>query len=347
LAHVSSLNYDIQAKPGARLYLDAITHRTLKNYPAMLRGYVAILSSNGLPASQFTRWDAADDVDHSKRHELKKGTTMKKLSALLLAGGIMLISPVAFGQQPEKPTVVLVHGAFADASSWSGVIKILEKDGYNVVAAANPLRSVKSDADSVARVVSGIKSSVILVGHSYGGSVITEAGNHSGNVKALVFVSAFAPDKGETSFGLAGKFPGATLNSALAPPVVLSDGGNDLYIDQAKFPDQFAADVPKADAKVMAVTQRPIQEAAGNEVLGEPAWKTIPSWFIYGDKDKNIPPQAMAWMADRAKSKQTVVVKGGSHVVMVSHPDAVAKLIEAAAGLKSAADTKPAAQHGG
>lgn len=234
----------------------------------------------------------------------------------------------------EKPTVVLVHGAFADSSSWNGVVKILEKDGYPVIAAANPLRTLKGDAQSVADVLAGIKSPVVLVGHSYGGPVISEAAYGNANVKALVYVAALAPEEGETVAGLAGKFPGSTLGPTLAPPVALKDGGKDLYIQQDKFHDQFAADVPNADAKLMAATQRPVTEAALNEAASEPAWKTIPSWFVYGDKDKNIPPQAMAFMAERAHAKKTVVVKGASHVVMVSNPKAVASLIESAATAK-------------
>ena len=230
-----------------------------------------------------------------------------------------------------KPTVVLVHGAFADSSSWNGVVKILEKDGYPVISAANPLRGVASDAQSIASIVKSVKTHVVLVGHSYGGAVISDAAYGSQNVKALVYVAAFTPEKGETAAELSGRFPGGTLASALAAPVDLADGGKDLYIQQDKFHDQFAADVSEADARLMAAGQRPITVAALNEAATEPAWKTIPSWFVYGDKDKNIPPQAMAFMAERAHAKQTVVVKGGSHVVMVSNPEIVADLIEKAA----------------
>ncbi|MEW9306977.1 alpha/beta fold hydrolase [Labrys neptuniae] len=255
---------------------------------------------------------------------------MKNFAKGLAVAGALLLSAPALAES-GKPTVVLVHGAFADASSWNGVIQRLEKDGYPVVAAANPLRSVRGDADSVASVIDSIKTPVVLVGHSYGGSVISEAAAGRANVQALVYVAAFAPDTGETAIGLTGKFPGSTLGPTLAPPVPISGGGKDLYIQQAKFPDQFAADVPKGEAKLMAATQRPIAEAALGEASTEPAWKTIPSWFVYGDKDRNIPPQALAFMAERAHSKQTVVVKGASHVVMVSNPAAVAKLIETAA----------------
>jgi len=251
----------------------------------------------------------------------------------LIAGGLLLAAalPPAAQAQSAKPTVVLVHGAFADSSSWNGVIAILERDGYTVVAAANPLRGVRADADAVRGLVDSIPGPVVLVGHSYGGSVISEAAEGAPNVKALVYVAAFAPEAGETALGLTGKFPGSTLPPTLAPPVKLASGGNDLYILQARFHDQFAADVPATEARLMAAGQRPIAEAALGEASTAPAWKHVPSWFVYGDKDRNIPPAALAFMADRAKSRDTVVVKGASHVVMVSHAATVAGLIEKAA----------------
>ncbi|WHO40951.1 alpha/beta hydrolase [Sphingobium sp. AP49] len=233
--------------------------------------------------------------------------------------------------QPTKPTIVLVHGAFADSSSWNGVISFLEQDGYRVVGAPNPLRGVRADADVVADLVRSIAGPVILVGHSYGGSVISEAAAGDANVKGLVYVAAFAPDVGETAIGLTGKFPGSTLGPALAPPVSLGSGGKDLYILQARFHDQFAADVPPAEARLMAAGQRPIAEAALSEAATQAAWKTVPSWFIYGDADRNIPPAAMAFMAQRAAARQSVVIRGASHVVMVSHAPEVARLIEKAA----------------
>ncbi len=252
---------------------------------------------------------------------------MKKFLAGLAIAGAMIGGAQA---QTQKPTIVLVHGAFADASSWNGVIKILEKDGYRVVAAANPLRSVRGDAGYISSIVSSIGSPVVLVGHSYGGSVISDVSS-AANIKALVYVAAFAPEAGETAAGMSGKFSGSTLAPTLAPPVALPGGGHDLYIRQEKFHDQFAADVSSAEAKLMAATQRPITEAALNEASTEPLWKKKPTRFIYGGKDKNIPPQASAFMAERAKSRETVVIKGASHVVMVSHPGSVAKLIEKAA----------------
>lgn len=232
----------------------------------------------------------------------------------------------------DRPTIVLVHGAFADASGWDGVTAKLHKDGYHVIAAANPLRSVKSDAASVANLVKSIKGPVVLVGHSYGGAVISEAAEGQANVTSLVYVAAFSPDEGESAAALTAKFPGSTVGPTLAPPVPLAEGGNDLYIDQAKFPAQFAADVAHADAAFMAVNQRPIKDAAFGEPESAPAWKHIPSWHIYGDADKMIPPQTLAFMAKRADAKKTVVIPGASHAVMISHPTEVASLIEAAAG---------------
>ncbi|MDG2517975.1 alpha/beta fold hydrolase [Lysobacter soli] len=249
-----------------------------------------------------------------------------------IALALAVLSGTDAAAQTTKPTIVLVHGAFADSTSWNGVIRILEQDGYPVVSVANPLRSVSGDGAYVSDLLASIPTPVVLVGHSYGGSVITEGARGHDNVKALVYVAAFAPDTGETAAALSGKFPGSTLGPTLAPPVKLAGGGADLYIQPSKFHAQFAADLNADDAALMAATQRPITEAALNEKSGAPAWKGIPSWFIYGDQDRNIPAKALGFMAERAKSRQTVVVPGASHVVMVSHPEPVAKLIEQAVG---------------
>jgi pimeloyl-ACP methyl ester carboxylesterase len=263
-----------------------------------------------------------------------KEIKMRKIFVALVMGVATTLAMSASAQMSkpaQKPVIVLVHGAFADASSWNGVVNVLKKDGYFVIAAANPLRGAKSDGAYIGSLVSDLKTPVVLVGHSYGGNVITEAANGRSNVKALVYVSAFAPETGETLGELTGKFPGSTLGQALAPAADLADGGKDLYIQQDKFHAQFAADVPTAEATLMAATQRPLLQAALEEKAGAAAWKNLPSWWIYGDADKNIPPQAMAFMAKRAAAKDVEVVKGASHVVMVSHPDAVARLIEKAA----------------
>ncbi|SFK00072.1 alpha/beta fold hydrolase [Caulobacter sp. UNC279MFTsu5.1] len=252
----------------------------------------------------------------------------QKAAALALALGLTSLT-AAHAQ--TKPTVVLVHGAFADSSSWNGVVADLTRDGYPVVAAANPLRGLASDAAAVRTVLNAIPGPVILVGHSYGGAVISAASDGATNVKALVYVAAFAPDAGESIFELSGKFPGSTLSAALDKPVDLPGGVHDLYIQQDKFPAQFAADVPLSQAKLMAVTQRPLTDAAGAEKAVATAWKAIPSWWVYGEADRNIPPAAMKWMAERAHARQVVTVTGASHVVMISHSHEVSKLIEAAA----------------
>lgn len=251
------------------------------------------------------------------------------LPLALVASSLVAAAPAASGE--PKPTVVLVHGAFADSASWNGVIAQLQRKGYLVVAAANPLRSVTNDAAYVASVIDRVKGPVVLVGHSYGGTVITTAAVGKPQVKALVYVAAFAPEVGESTLDLAGKFPGGTLGEALDAPAALPDGGVDLSIRQDKFGQQFAADVKPADARLMAAGQRPIAEAALKEATKVVAWKSIPSYFVYGTADKNIPAQALAFMAERAGSRKTVVVPNASHVVMTSQPKPVAELIEAAA----------------
>jgi pimeloyl-ACP methyl ester carboxylesterase len=233
---------------------------------------------------------------------------------------------------PKATTIVLVHGAFAGSSSWNPVIAKLSKDGYPVIAAANPLRSLKTDADYVARIVASVHGPVVLVGHSYGGEVISMAAYGAENVKGLVFVAGLAPDEGESAGSLGEKFPTGTLGQALGPPIPQADGAMDIYIVQSKYWSQFAADVPRAAAIEMAATQRPITQGALGEPAGAGAWKTVPSWFIWGSADKNIPSALHAFMAKRAAAKEAVEVKGASHVVMISHPSEVTAMIERAAG---------------
>jgi pimeloyl-ACP methyl ester carboxylesterase len=230
-----------------------------------------------------------------------------------------------------KPTIVLIHGAFADSSSWNGVAKKLGAKGYPVLSVANPLRGVGNDAQYAASVIRAVRGPLVLVGHSYGGMVISKAAEGNPDVKALVYVAAFAPEQGETVAGLAGKFPCGTLGDALADPVTLADG-KELYIRQDRFQQQFAADVSPQLAAQMAAGQRPVTVAALNEAANGSAWKQLPSYFVYGTADKNIPLEALRFMAKRANAKDVVEVKGASHVVMVSRPDAVAKVIEEAAG---------------
>lgn len=226
-------------------------------------------------------------------------------------------------------TVVLVHGAFAESASWSGVISRLQRAGHTVVAAANPLRSLSGDAAFVSSVVGSITGPVVLVGHSYGGAVISNAAAGHGNVRALVFVAAFAPLEGESIFELSGRLPGSTLGDTLAP-VPLADGTVDLYIQQDRFHGQFAADVPAADAAVLAAAQRPLRDVALNEGSGIPAWLSLPSWFVFGDADRNIPVEMHRVMAERAGSKGSFELPGASHALTVSRSAEVADVIGAA-----------------
>ncbi len=263
--------------------------------------------------------------------------SIRSFRTLILRTLLMLVlattHPLVKAEQssPQKPTVVLVHGAFAGSSSWNPVITKLLPKGYRVIAVANPLRGVKSDSSYVASLLASIKGPVILVGHSYGGTIITEAAAGVKNVKALVYVSGLAPDVGETASALVSKFPGSTLGPTLAPPQVLADGKEDLYILQQKYHSQFCADLPAGEAKLLAATQRPIVAAAFDEAADKAAWRTIPSWFLYGSQDKNIPPAVHAFMAKRAGARKAVQVPGASHVVMMSHPDALLSLIDDAA----------------
>ena len=256
---------------------------------------------------------------------------MRSLLAGLAAAVPLLGTSAAVGApRTPKPTIVLVHGAFADSTSWGGVISRLEHDGYPVVAAANPLRGVRSDAASVATLVRSVRGRVVLVGHSYGGPVITEAAKGNAEVVALVYVAGFLPLPGESSLSLSKQFPGSTLGETLQP-VALPDGDEDLYIAPSRFGAQFAADVPPGEAAIMAAAQRPVTLSA----LGEPStvatWQTLPSYVVYGSADRNIPAAAMRFMSDRAHARKVVEIPGASHAVMVSHPAEVAQLIEQAA----------------
>ncbi|WP_395360460.1 alpha/beta fold hydrolase [Streptomyces sp. YH02] len=234
---------------------------------------------------------------------------------------------------PVRPTIVLEHGAFADAASWDGVVARLQRAGYPVVSAANPLRGPATDAAYLRSVLDHIDGPVVLVGHSYGGTVISQAAaGLEDKVKALVYVAAFLPDTGESSIGLTDKFPGSTLGQAVeSVDYSLPDGGQgaDVYIKPEKFRSQFAADVPKDKARLMAAGQRPIAAAALEEKSTRAAWKTIPSWSLITTEDRNIPVAAQRFMSARAKARTTTI--DASHAVSVSRPEAVAHIVEQAA----------------
>ena len=232
----------------------------------------------------------------------------------------------------DLPTVVLVHGAFADSSSWNDVVAQLRRNGCPVIGVANPLRALHSDVQFLRDVLDGVDGPMVVAGHSYGGSVMSEAADGHPRVKALVYVASFLLEEGESTGELAGKYPGSELGSALRPvPVRGPDGQtvDDLYIDQEKFQQVFAADVPADVAELMAVTQRPIIGDALADKATKAAWRTIPSWTLVTLQDLAVPAEAQRFMAQRASSSAVEV--DASHAVTVSRPDVVARLIEEAA----------------
>jgi pimeloyl-ACP methyl ester carboxylesterase len=252
--------------------------------------------------------------------------------ALALWGAVAARSSGQTRAARVKPTIVLVHGAWADGSSWNGVTSRLQRDGYAVVVPAVPLRSLSGDAAYVASVLASIKGPIILVAHSYGGAVATQAaaGNH--NVKALVYIDGFVPNIGESVLGLAAQNPGSGLPPAITE-VPYRQGaqgdGVDVYIKTADFHSVFAADVPAGTAALMAASQRPVTLAALSEKATAAAWKTIPSWYLAGRQDDAIPLATELFMARRAHSHITEI--NSSHASLVSHPAAATRLVLAAA----------------
>jgi pimeloyl-ACP methyl ester carboxylesterase len=237
-----------------------------------------------------------------------------------------------------KPTIVLVHGAFAESASWNDVIDSLESAGHSVIAAPNPLRSLDGDAASVADLIRTVEGPVLLVAHSYGGAVISNIPADAGEVTGLVYVNGFAPDPEETCFSLAGRFPGSTLGNDTLRPVPRGDGTTDLYIIQDRYPELFCADVPTSQGTRMAATQRPATQEALFAPSGErPLWRELPSWFVIGDEDRIIPAELQRFMAERAGSQRTVEIPGASHALPVSQPQATVDLILEAAAVPAAA----------
>jgi len=234
-----------------------------------------------------------------------------------------------------SPTIVLVHGAFAESASWDRVIDPLVADGHRVIAAANPLRSLAGDAAAVSDLVRTIDGPVVLAAHSYGGAVISNVDPDAGEIVGLVYVNGFAPDAGENCFQLAAMFPGSMLGETTVQPVPRSDGTTDLYVARDPFHDIFCADVPAPEAALMAATQRPATQEALVEPSGErPLWNSVPSWFLIGEEDRIIPAALQHYMAQRARAHRTVEVPGASHVALVSHPRATAHMVLEAAALR-------------
>ena len=251
------------------------------------------------------------------------------LLALLVALLAVPFAAATAGGSPSKasepkPTIVLVHGAWADSSGWNDSIKRLQNKGYTALAVANPLRSLHGDAAYLSSVLASIAGPIVLVGHSYGGMVLTNAATGNPNVKALVYIAGFAPDQGEKQIDLILKNPGSQIG-----PDTLTirpyPGGLDSYITPSVFPRVFAHDVPPKTAAVMAATQRPFDLAILEELSGPPAWKTIPSWYLVTTEDRAIPPATQRFMANRAGA--TIAQVRSSHVPMVSRPSAVTDII--------------------
>ena len=232
-------------------------------------------------------------------------------------------------QGSKSRSVVLVHGGFVDGSGWEGVYNILRKDGYTVAIVQNPTISLADDVTATRRIIAAQAEPVILVGHSYGGVVITEAGNDP-KVESLVYITAFAPDKGESVSSLIKDPPPGAPVPPILPPL---DGY--LFLDKAKFAASFAADVQAEKAAFMADSQVPWGVEALSGVVTVPAWKTKPSWYLVATDDKMIPPVAQRFMAQRAGSSVEEVA--GSHAIYVSQPDAVAGIIKKAASTTKAA----------
>lgn len=231
-----------------------------------------------------------------------------------------------------SPTIVLVHGAFAESSSWNGVIAVLQQRGYSVISVANPLRGLQEDAAYLRSVIDSLPGPVLVAGHSYGGSVMSEAADGAQNVTALVYIASFNLEVGESTAELVAKYPGGELGPALESvpfPLPNGDVGSDLYIRQDRFRAVFAADVPQDVANLMGSAQRPVAATALEDKATKAAWKTIPSWTMVTLQDLAIPADSMRFMAERAGS--TTVEIDASHAVAVSQPGAVADLIDTAA----------------
>lgn len=254
---------------------------------------------------------------------LWKSSTRMSFTLFCLLGLLWTVPGIASAAPSTKPTIVLVHGAFADGSGWSKVIPLLEKDGYNVIAVQNPLTSFADDVATTRRVIDAQQGPVVAVGHSYGGAVITTAAVGAPNVKALVYIAAFAPDAGEVIGALLEKYP-SPLGAALVP-----DAAGFLYIDRAKFKDVFAADVSDRERSVMAATQKPIKGEIFGQKFETPAWKQIPSWYLVASQDHAINPDLERMFAKRMGATTREV--NSSHVPFMSKPAVVVGIIEDAA----------------
>ena len=261
-----------------------------------------------------------------------------------VAGSAALVAPLASttaaaaatddqSAAATKPTIVLVHGGYADSSCWDATIQELQQEGYTTVCGSNPLRGIPTDAPYIGSLLDFISGPIVLVAHSMGGTVITNAAAGKANVKALVYIAAFLPDVGETQGELITKFPGSEVEAVSVPvPYTKADGttGTDLYLSKDG-QAAFAADIPAAAFRVLQATQRPFDADSFTYPTTAAAWKTIPSWGLVAGQDKAIPPACERWMYGRANARKVVEVPHSSHVAMISHPKIVAGLIRDAA----------------
>lgn len=262
--------------------------------------------------------------------------TATTLASAVPAVGAAAIAPANRGGGTARPTIVLVHGAFADASSWREIVPRLQSDGYRVMAPANPLRGLAGDTAYIASVLRSIEGPIVLVGHSYAGAVISGAAVGNPQVKALVYINALVPDKGEVLSVLIDRFPGSELTPALKPvPFTGPDGsvGTDLHVKPELYRPVFAASLPLATTAVLAASQRPIDARAFSDAAGPVAWRSIPSWALVSRQDRAIPPELQRFEARRARS-HTVEIDS-PHAAMLAHPKAVTDLILDAAGSRS------------
>ncbi|MFD3496412.1 alpha/beta fold hydrolase [Streptomyces sp. NPDC058690] len=276
------------------------------------------------------------------RSRSHRNSTIVRWSAALLAvsaltSALTLVTAQAGGPSGdpgrEKPTIVLVHGAFADASSWDGVVALLQKNGYTVAAPANPLRGIPQDSTYLASFLKSVKGPIVLAGHSYGGEVISQAAVGNDNVKALVYINAIMPDVGESFSSLSAKFAPVPLTKALKQVAFRNgDGttGTDVYVQPDKLRSVFAEDLPTSQTDLMAVTQRPIALSAFADKLTGAAWRNKPVYALVGRQDQSINPALELFEAKRANARKTVEINS-SHVSLVSHPQEVKNLIVNAA----------------
>jgi pimeloyl-ACP methyl ester carboxylesterase len=275
--------------------------------------------------------------DISRRQALGAGAALAGSAALTAAA--IPFGAGAASAEPEprgpkaKPTIVLVHGGYADSSCWNRTLEYLEGDGYPTICGSNPLRGIPTDAPYIASLLDSITGPIVLVAHSMGGTVVTNAAAGKNNVKALVYIAAFVPDVGETQGELINKFPGSEVLPVSVPvPYTKPDGttGTDFYLGKDG-QAAFAADIPTGEFRVLQATQRPFDADSFIYPTTAAAWHTVPVWGLVAGRDKAIPPAAERWMYSRANARKVVEVPNSSHCAMLSHPQIVADLITQAA----------------